>query len=314
MRIATYNVEWFANLFDDAGNLIDNNSWSGWQDVTKAEQAVALARVFQAINADAIMIIEAPDISPHRDGRIALETFAAYAGLRARKALAGFPNETQQEIILLYDPDTVSARHDPKGDGTSKKGSDKTPRFDGVFRLDLDVDAAPDLIRWSKPPLEAVLKTKGRREVRMIGVHAKSKAPHGAQEGHAAFRISIENRSKQLAQCIWLRQRIEQHLEDGDDLIVLGDLNDGPGLDDYESSSGARASRSSWAKRARPGFSTPTRGWRSAKGSARSPQAHAFACRPMGAISRPCSTTSWSRPSCTASIRSGASGTRLTIL
>ena len=234
MRIATYNVEWFANLFDDAGNLIDNNSWSGRQDVTKAEQAVALARVFQAINADAIMIIEAPDISPHRDGRIALETFAAYAGLRARKALAGFPNETQQEIILLYDPDTVSARHDPKGDGTSKKGSDKAPRFDGVFRLDLDVDAAPDLVRWSKPPLAAVLKTKGGREVRLIGVHAKSKAPHGAQEGHAAFRISIENRRKQLAQCIWLRQRIEQHLEDGDDLIVLGDLNDGPGLDDYE--------------------------------------------------------------------------------
>ena len=101
MRIATYNVEWFANLFDDAGNLIDNNSWSGRQDVTKAEQAVALARDFQAISADAIMIIEAPDISPHRDGCIALETFAAYAGHRAQKALAGFPNETRQEIILL---------------------------------------------------------------------------------------------------------------------------------------------------------------------------------------------------------------------
>lgn len=234
MKIATYNVEWFANLFDDAGDLIDNNSWSGRQDVTKAEQAAALARVFQAMNADAIMIIEAPDISPHRDGRIALETFAAYAGIRARKALAGFPNVTQQEIILLYDPDTVSVRHDPKGDGTGKKGSSHAPRFDGVFRLDLDIDAAPDLIRWSKPPLEVALKTKGGREVRLIGVHAKSKAPHGAQEGRAAYRISIENRRKQLAQCIWLRQRIEQHLEDGDDLIVLGDLNDGPGLDDYE--------------------------------------------------------------------------------
>lgn len=234
MKIATYNVEWFSNLFDDDGALIDNNSWSGRQDVTKAEQAVALARVFQALNADAILIIEAPDISPHRDGRVALENFAAYAGIRARAALAGFANDTQQEIILLYDPDTVSARHDPRGDGTGKKGSRDAPRFDGVFRLDLDIDAAPELIRWSKPPLEVALKTRGGREIRLIGVHAKSKAPHGAQEGHAAYRVSIENRRKQLAQCIWLRQRIEQHLEDGDDLIVLGDLNDGPGLDDYE--------------------------------------------------------------------------------
>tara|TARA_B110000285_G_C15017497_1_gene559796 strand:+ start:627 stop:1082 length:456 start_codon:yes stop_codon:yes gene_type:complete len=46
--------------------------------------------------------------------------------------------------------------------------------------------------------------------------------------------MSIENRRKQLAQCIWLRQRVDTHLTAGDDLIVLGDFNDGPGLDEYE--------------------------------------------------------------------------------
>ena len=48
------------------------------------------------------------------------------------------------------------------------------------------------------------------------------------------MRISIENRRKQLAQCIWLRQRVEGHLQAGEPLIVLGDFNDGPGLDEYE--------------------------------------------------------------------------------
>jgi endonuclease/exonuclease/phosphatase family metal-dependent hydrolase len=48
------------------------------------------------------------------------------------------------------------------------------------------------------------------------------------------MRVSIENRRKQLAQCIWLRQRIDQLLSEGDDVIVLGDFNDGPGLDEYE--------------------------------------------------------------------------------
>ncbi len=41
---------------------------------------------------------------------------------------------------------------------------------------------------------------------------------------------SIENRRKQLAQCVWLRQRVAGHLQAGDSLIVLGDFNDGPGL------------------------------------------------------------------------------------
>jgi endonuclease/exonuclease/phosphatase family metal-dependent hydrolase len=37
-----------------------------------------------------------------------------------------------------------------------------------------------------------------------------------------------------LAQCIWLRQRVNQHLKVNEDLIVLGDFNDGPGLDEFE--------------------------------------------------------------------------------
>jgi endonuclease/exonuclease/phosphatase family metal-dependent hydrolase len=48
------------------------------------------------------------------------------------------------------------------------------------------------------------------------------------------MKISIANRRKQLAQAIWLRRRIVSHLVAGESLIVLGDLNDGPGLDEYE--------------------------------------------------------------------------------
>ena len=48
------------------------------------------------------------------------------------------------------------------------------------------------------------------------------------------MRMGIANRRKQQAQAVWLRQRIEGHLNAGESLIVLGDLNDGPGLDTYE--------------------------------------------------------------------------------
>ncbi|SFR34585.1 Endonuclease/Exonuclease/phosphatase family protein [Yoonia tamlensis] len=226
MRIATYNVEWFDRLFDDNGALINDDSWSARWDVTKAQQTAALGIVFQALDADAIMIIEAPDTSPSRSTVRALDQFAAHFDLRCNTAIIGFANDTQQEIALLYDPQVIKVAHDPLHD-------DQFPRFDQTFAMDVDVDAKPDPIRWSKPPLELALDGPAG-PLRLIGVHAKSKAPHGARSEAEAIRISIENRRKQLAQCIWLRGRVETHLGRGDDLIVLGDFNDGPGLDEYE--------------------------------------------------------------------------------
>lgn len=224
MRIAAYNVEWFNNLFDDEGRLLDDDGWSGRHDVRRGDQIAALGIVFTALDADAVLIVEAPDSHRRRDGVTALETFAETMEIRARKAVMGFISDTQQEIALLYDPDRLSARHDPVGN----------PRFDAVYRIDLDVDAAPEKVRWSKPPLELAVETATGFRFRMIGVHAKSKAPHRARRPEEIMRVAIENRRKQLAQCIWLRERVEDHLDAGDPLIVLGDFNDGPGLDEFE--------------------------------------------------------------------------------
>ncbi|MDD9741182.1 MULTISPECIES: endonuclease/exonuclease/phosphatase family protein [Marinovum] len=227
MRIATYNVEWFDALFDDAGRLLADDAWSARHEVTRREQIEALAIVLTALDADAVMVIEAPDSHRARDGVRALETFAATFGLRARRAVIGFTNTTQQEIALLYDPDALRVRHDPRD-------SAGAPRFDGTFEIDLDFDARRDRVRFSKPPLELAVETAGGQRLRMIGAHLKSKAPHGAKTRDQIMRLSIANRRKQLAQAIWLRQRVEEHLAAGESLIVLGDLNDGPGLDEYE--------------------------------------------------------------------------------
>lgn len=234
MRIATYNVEWFNSLFDDENTVMADDQWSARWNVTRADQLDALGIVFTAINADAVMVIEAPDTNRRRSTVASLEAFAARYDLRVRKAVMGFPNETQQEIAMLYDPDVMDAVHAPIGEPTGKKGNHDAPRFDGVFRIDVDIDGTPDLIRFSKPPLELIVTPKDGPAFRMIGVHAKSKAPHGARDKTEATRIAIDNRRKQLAQCIWLRQRAAAHLAAEEPLIVLGDFNDGPGLDDYE--------------------------------------------------------------------------------
>lgn len=233
LRIATYNVEWFNALFDDNGRLLADGELSARYRISRAEQLGALGIVFSAMNADAVMVIEAPDTGSKRSSVTALETFAKTFDLRTHRAITGFASETEQEISMLYDPDRITVEHDPQGDPVGKKGSRDAPRFDSTFRYDLDTDAAPDLIKYSKPPLELAVKTSRGKSLRMIGVHMKSKAPHGVS-GAEFVRLSIENRRKHLAQCIWLRGRIDGHLQAGDDLVVLGDFNDGPGLDEYE--------------------------------------------------------------------------------
>ncbi len=233
LRLATYNVEWFNTLFDDMGHPQDDGEPSGRYGLTRARQLAALRTVFAALDADGIMIIEAPDTGTRRSSTRALERFAASAGIRARKALTGFPSGTEQEITFLYDPDRITARHDPQGKPTTPFGTHDAPRFDGTFRYDLDADGTSEQIRFSKPPLEIALATPDRT-LRLIGVHAKSKAAHGHRSAAEFLRISIDNRRKQLAECIWLRQRVDGHLAAGESLIVMGDLNDGPGLDEYE--------------------------------------------------------------------------------
>lgn len=234
MRIATYNVEWFNALFDNDGRLLFDRELSARYKLTRGEQLDALGMVFTEMDADAITIIEGPDTNSRRSTVRALESFAAHFGLRARRALMGFASESEQEIAFLYDPDKLTARHDPKGGASELVSKGAAPRFDGNFHYDLDSDGLSENITFSKPPLEIAVTTKSGVTFRVIAVHAKSKAPHGAKGDAAIARLSIENRRKQLAQCVWLRRRVDDHLAAGETLVVAGDFNDGPGLDEYE--------------------------------------------------------------------------------
>ena len=81
MRLATYNVEWFANLFDSDDRLIADDGWSGRQDVTRAQQTEALGIVFTALDADAVLVVEAPNTGHRQDTVRALEHFASHDGV-----------------------------------------------------------------------------------------------------------------------------------------------------------------------------------------------------------------------------------------
>lgn len=233
LRLATWNIEWMNALFDDAGRPIFDGQLSARYKVTRTDQLDAIAIVMIALDADGILILEAPDTSRKRSTVTALENFARHYGLRSHRAMIGFVSDTEQEIAFLYDPDRLTPRHAPQGEPSPARGATGAPRFDTVLRYDFNEDGVDEAITFSKPPLELEV-TSGKRHFRLIGVHAKSKAPHGQVSAEEFRRISIENRRKQLAECHWLRLRAEQHLEMGESLLVMGDFNDGPGIDHYE--------------------------------------------------------------------------------
>ena len=245
LRLTCYNIAWFSRLFDQRNRLVDDLEWSEMYKVTRRRQAEAIAEVLRRVDADCFAIIEAPN-SGHRQSCVAqLVGFAEHFGLRQRAALLGFENSTHQEIALLFDPDRISAEHAPVGEPMDEASAESgespfgAPRFDGVFPADLNGDGAVELHRFSKPPLEAVVEDKATGiSFRLIAVHLKSKGTRGARTPAEIRQIGLQNRAKQYAQAVWLRRRIEEHIAVGEEVIVLGDFNDGPGQDGLESING----------------------------------------------------------------------------
>ena len=235
MRIATYNIEWFEDLFDKDNNLLLNKDWSRRYDVKRVDQATAIAHVMQRVDADIMLIVEAPNTGRTQNTIKALENFAKHFDLRQKAVEMGFTNGTHQELAVMYDPFVVSVSHEPEGVISDGLTPEIAPRFDSKFRYDVDVDGKAEVFEFSKPPVELEVRhLASNQRIRMIGVHTKSKSTYGANDPKEELAMMVENRRKQLAQCIWIRQRAEAHLDAGDPLVILGDFNDGPGVSKYE--------------------------------------------------------------------------------
>ena len=225
IRVCTYNVEWFAKLFDE------NN-----QPLAKAKsrkRLSAIKTVLTAVDADLFGIVEAPNTTTttgRRSTTEALMKFAAAENLRLDKAIIGFPSAGRQELALWYDSSKLSVGHDPGGSPKNKSN----PPFDRPFQQDTDEDRIKEIYEHHRPPLEAKVKVLGGAEFHVLLVHAKSKGIFRAVDLVRLQRESERNRRKLLAEAYSIRRRVDDWLDAGRDFLVMGDVNDGPGMDFYE--------------------------------------------------------------------------------
>lgn len=224
IRLCTYNIEWFDRLFDQ------NELKTGGPEQRRLE---AIKAVLQKVKADLIGVVEAPNTS--KDGSQStvtrLETFATWAQLSTKKALIGFVSSGMQEVAILYNPDKFSAKHAPGGDPNRKTN----PPFDQEFQFDTDDDRIKELYKFYRPPLEAEVKiTETDKSFYLMLVHPKSKGIFNATDMLHWERESRRNRRKLYAECTWVRQRVNEWLKSRREVLVMGDINDGPGMDYHE--------------------------------------------------------------------------------
>lgn len=233
MKVMAYNIEWFDNHFEP-----DNSLKTSPKSQKKFNE---VASVITEIDADIVGITEAPNTTTttgQRDTVQALENFAAQHSLRQNKAMIGFASRGRQEIALLYDPNVVTAEHDPGGSA----GAVRNPMFNEEFRADSDGDGINELYRHYRPPLEAkITRADGGDDFWVLVVHAKSKGIFDSMDRIHFDRVSERNRRKLFAECLSIRKRIEEWLKANRKVIVMGDVNDGPGFDFYESKFGKSA-------------------------------------------------------------------------
>ena len=238
MRFAAYNIEHFDRAFTNQNQLeLDHKR----QRKDPMPQIEAVAKVLAHIDADLIGITEAPNTARSAGGVkstvACLEAFAAHAGLRARKAVFGF-NASTQEIAVLYDPDALDVTHKPSG----VAGSKKSPRFDEPFLYDADEDGLQELHKHDRPPLEVHVERKdGGAPIDLFVVHAKSKGIFNSVDLVHLERTSRKNRLRLFAQAASIRDRVERRLAEDAHVMVMGDINDGPGMDEHEAKFGRSA-------------------------------------------------------------------------
>jgi len=213
--VMTYNVERMKGLF-----------YKGGFHPEKQERALALGRVICRYAPHVLGVVEASD----KLGNI--EFFVQNTDLCSRgyRIAKSERRRGRQDLAFLYrEPFELESLDD---------GYD----FWDAWIQDIDHDGIKEVCEFERKPLEAVFRVAGTEaRVLVILVAAKSKGVFQAKDVLDHQHLALANRKKLLAQAMKIRARVDAVMDEDPALpvIVMGDMNDDPGLDSYERMLGA---------------------------------------------------------------------------
>jgi endonuclease/exonuclease/phosphatase family metal-dependent hydrolase len=231
MKLANWNIEWMNDWFTpiSAGppGWRTANEGRGVSDV--AALAARVAGVIRALGADVVTIQEGPSrkgemqlfVDDHLDG--AWEVFGPSGrGTQRLFALVRKGGAVEQARRVFPEPGRID--------------------FGESWPVDVTGDLIVEGYEFTREPLELELTVAGRKVV-LLNLHTKSKYIHGGRSlwddpaTRAQFIAqAVRNRRRIAAELMRVRTHLDELLTADPEarLVVMGDLNDGPGIDFFE--------------------------------------------------------------------------------
>lgn len=222
LRIGVYNVEWMRDLFQPDGSPIT----SGKEGLRSRQ----LADVIQAMKVDFLGIVEGPDTlvngTKTTSGQLVAWANQFIPGHKYA-AIHGFPSSGQQELGAFYDSTKIKVLFTPE----TMEGDS----FNQPFLMDTTNRMIKEQYQHFRPPLElSILGLDDSLFSRVIIAHTKSKGIFDKVDYARFEQLSQRDRLRLFGECMHIRERCDQYLAKGQQVIVMGDINDGFELDFYE--------------------------------------------------------------------------------
>lgn len=216
-RICSYNVENQRMLFHNNGFHSEH---------TKRNEA--LTKTISKIQPYILGVVEGSDLDEHHNlflGQKQLKGFK-YKVAKSQKSRGA------QDLVFYYRaPFEVLS-------------IDQHLSFYDDWREDIDGDTIDEFLTFNRKPLEVRFKNiETGDELLAILVSFKSKGVFSTSDMHRYQDVALANRKKLYAQSKKVRERLVQLFEEEPNLpvIVMGDLNDEPGMDYFQKIVGASA-------------------------------------------------------------------------
>ncbi|MBY5163268.1 endonuclease/exonuclease/phosphatase family protein [Salsipaludibacter albus] len=231
MRIVSWNIEWMNDWFVGGGAVAWRDRHTGIADVHALADRVA--GVVADLEADVVAIQEGP--SDRREMQLFLDDHLAPVTGTGWHQVGGLDGGAQKPYLLARDGGPF---------GVPMLAVD--PATQALFEpwlVDVDGDLALADYQFTRDPLVVDGGDGHGGETRLVVVHAKSKFVNQARalwEDPARRPIfisaAVTNRRRISAEAIRLRDYLDEIFDTDPDhqVVVAGDLNDGPGFDYFE--------------------------------------------------------------------------------
>jgi hypothetical protein len=213
--IMSYNVGYMKNLFQKDNPTIESE-----------ERIKCIGEVVKTINPHILGIVEASN--QLNDHFSLLEK--TQLNQHHFQILQGYESRGEQDLAIYYrEPFEVES-------------VDTHVEFYDSWLEDIDSDDIKELCYFERKPLEVMFKIKNSNiRCLLILILAKSKGVSSVNDVLNYQRLAVANRKKLYAQSKKIRERLDQIMINDPDLpvILMGDMNDEPGLDEFQKKVGA---------------------------------------------------------------------------